>query len=131
MQTRLFLPFLRSARNRLLGRGAVTLKTIPLTLLGLAICVVLYVITWRAVSYFHAQSELGIILSMKIYQMAWITIFIMLIFSSLIAGVSTLYLSKDNEIMVAAPIGWAELFRMRLLTTFFNKLKSNCLRKMW
>ncbi len=120
MQTRLFLPFLCSARNRLLGRGAVTLKTIPLTLLGLAICIVLYVITWRAVSYFHAQSELGIILSMKIYQMAWITIFIMLVFSSMIAGVSTLYLSKDNEIMVAAPIGWTELFRMRLLTTFFN-----------
>ena len=120
MQTRLFLPSLCSARNRLLGRGAVTLKTIPLALLGLAICIALYVISWRAVSYFHAQSELGIILSMKIYQMAWITIFIMLVFSSMIAGVSTLYLSKDNEIMVAAPIGWAELFRMRLLTTFFN-----------
>lgn len=120
MQTRLFFPYLRTGRNRLLRGGAVKLKTIPIALLGLAICLALYLISWRMVSFFQAQSELGIILSMKIFQMAWITIFAMLVFSSMIAGVSTLYLSKDNEIMVAAPIDWAELYRMRLLTTFFN-----------
>jgi len=91
-----------------------------LGLLGIGICIALYLITWRSISYFQSQSELGIILSMKIFQMAWITIFAMLIFSSMIAGVSTLYLSADNEIIVTAPVQLPELFRMRLTTTFIN-----------
>lgn len=89
-------------------------------MLGLAICAALFILTYLSVSYFHKQNELGIILSMKIFQMAWITIFAMLIFSSMIAGVSNLYLSSDNEIITAAPIRMVELFRMRLFTTFVN-----------
>ena len=50
---------------------------------------VLYVGTWRVLSYFHAQDELGIILSIKLFQMAWITIFAMLIFSTMVTGIST------------------------------------------
>lgn len=120
MQLRLFYSYRRAWMHRLFTGKTPRLKTTVITLLGFAICTVLYLVTWRTVSYFHAQSELGVILSMKIFQMAWITIFAMLVFSAMIAGVSTLYLSKDNEILVAAPISWAELYRMRLLTTFFN-----------
>lgn len=119
MNRRLFLPFISSGSNRFFKTGA-RLKIILLSVLGLAICTALFMLTYRSVSYFHSQSELGIILSMKIFQMTWITIFAMLIFSSMIAGVSTLYLSSDNEIIVAAPIRLAELFRMRLITTFIN-----------
>ena len=116
MYSRLFLPFVRTTSNRFLSVGS-NLKTTLLGLLGLAICVTLYLLTHRSVGYFQSQSELGIILSMKIYQMAWITIFAMLVFSSMITGVSTLYLSSDNEIIVAAPVDLPELFRMRLITT--------------
>ncbi len=119
MYSRLFLPFVRTTSNRFLSVGS-NLKTTLLGLLGLAICVTLYLLTHRSVGYFQSQSELGIILSMKIYQMAWITIFAMLVFSSMITGVSTLYLSSDNEIIVAAPVDLPELFRMRLITTFIH-----------
>ncbi|MCG6930283.1 MAG: hypothetical protein LJE64_06965 [Desulfofustis sp.] len=119
MNTRLFLPFLRSGTNRFFRTGP-RLKITLLCGLGLAICLALFLLTHRSVSYFQSQSELGIILSMKIFQMAWITIFAMLIFSSMIASVSQLYLSRDNEIVVAAPIRLPELFRMRLFTTFFS-----------
>lgn len=119
MYPRLFLPFIRTNRNRLLASKS-PLRNLLLGLLGIGICIALYLITWRSISYFQSQSELGIILSMKIFQMAWITIFAMLIFSSMIAGVSTLYLSADNEIIVTAPVHLPELFRMRLTTTFLN-----------
>ena len=119
MYPRLFLPFIRTNRNRLLASRS-PLRNLLLGLLGIGICIALYLITWRSISYFQSQSELGIILSMKIFQMAWITIFAMLIFSSMIAGVSTLYLSADNEIIVTAPVHLPELFRMRLTTTFLN-----------
>lgn len=119
MNTRLFLPFVRSGTNRFFITRS-RLKIVLLTALGLGICAALFVLTYLSVDYFHRQSELGIILSMKIFQMVWITIFAMLIFSSMIAGVSNLYLSSDNEIIVAAPVRISELFRMRLFTTFIN-----------
>jgi ABC-2 type transport system permease protein len=117
--SRLYLPFFRSAKNRFFATRA-QLKGVVLAALGTLICAALYLLTYKSVSYFHSQSELGIILSMKIFQMAWITIFAMLIFSSMITGVTTLYLSKDNEIIVAAPVTLEELFRMRMMTTFLN-----------
>jgi len=120
MTFRLFLPYLRINRNRLFKNGRFNLKLVPIFGLGVAISIALYLVTWKTVGYFHAQSELGIILSMKIFQMAWITIFAMLIFSSMITGVSTLYLSSDNEIIVASPVNISELYGMRLITTFFN-----------
>jgi len=120
MSSRLFLPFLVTSRNRLLEQGKLKVKSVPIAMLGLAICMALYLITWKSVSYFQNQNELGIILSMKIFQMAWIMIFAMLVFSAMIAGVSTLYLSKDNEIIVSSPVQLPELFRMRLITTFLN-----------
>ena len=120
MTSRLLYPYLRINRNRLYNDGRFNLKLLPVGLLGLAICITLYIISWKMITYFQAQNELGIILSMKIFQMIWITIFAMLVFSSMITGVSTLYLSSDNEIIVASPVDKAELYRMRLLTTFLN-----------
>ena len=120
MIPRLFYPFLRINRNRLLKGGRLNLKLTLLGLLGLLICVVLYLVTWKTVGYFHSQNELGIILSMKIFQMAWITIFAMLVFSSMITGVTTIYLSRDNEFIVSAPVDMPELYAMRLSTTFIS-----------
>ncbi len=120
MRSRLFFPYFRINRNRLQKNGRFNLKLLPIGLLGVAICIALYYISWRAMGYFHAQSELGIILSMKIFQMVWITIFAMLLFSSMITGVSTLYLSRDNELIVSSPVDPAELYGMRLVTTFLN-----------
>lgn len=120
MIPRLFFPYIWVLKNKLFSDSVVNRKTVLIFLLGLVICVVLYLVTWRTVAYFHAQNELGIILSMKILQMAWIFIFAMLIFSSMITSVSTLYLSKDNELLVASPAGLDELFQMRLITTFLN-----------
>ena len=120
MFPRLFYPLLRINRNRLLSGGRLNLKLTLLGLLGCAICIVLYLVTFKTVSYFHSQSELGIILSMKIFQMAWITIFAMLVFSSMITSVTTLYLSRDNEFIVSAPVSMSELFSMRLTTTFIS-----------
>lgn len=97
-------------------RGAITRSSIIL-LLGLAVCSVIYLVSYKVLGYFHAQDELGIILSLKIFQMLWIMLFAMLIFSSMVTAVSTLYLSEDNEILLSAPISATEIFRMRFVTT--------------
>ncbi|MDX1776817.1 MAG: hypothetical protein R3297_09565, partial [Desulfobulbales bacterium] len=53
----------------------------------------------------------------KIFQMAWITMFAMLVFSCMVSAVSTIFLSDDNEIIFAAPVANADIFFMRYITT--------------
>ncbi len=113
----LLQPFLLSARNRFFPKNQLPLKTIGVLFFSLAVCLVLYRIGVRVITYFHSQSELGIILSLKIFQMAWITMFAMLIFSCMVSAVSTLFLSQDNEIIFAAPVKNSDIFFMRYCTT--------------
>ncbi|MCI5222782.1 MAG: hypothetical protein D3924_08960, partial [Candidatus Electrothrix sp. AR4] len=113
----LLQPFLRSIRNRFF-RGHVSLRSVAILGFGAALFTALYFISLRVIGYFHSQNELGIILSLKIFQMAWMIMFAMLIFSSMVSAVSSLYLSSDNEILYSAPIQNRQLFRMRFLTSF-------------
>jgi len=113
----LIQPFLFSARNRFFPKNRVPLRTIGILVFSLGVCLVLYKIVVRVVTYFHSQNELGIILSLKIFQMAWITMFVMLVFSCMVSAVSTLFLSQDNEIIFAAPVANSEIFFMRYITT--------------
>jgi ABC-2 type transport system permease protein len=113
----LLQPFRHSTKNRFFPKGRFPVRTIIIALFSLAICLVFYKIGVKVITYFHSQNELGIILSLKIFQMAWITMFAMLVFSCMVSAVSTLFLSQDNEIIFAAPVNTADLFYMRYITT--------------
>ncbi|MDK9707447.1 MAG: hypothetical protein OEL83_10395 [Desulforhopalus sp.] len=117
MVPRLFQPWLHTTRNRLFPGKKANLRLLAIILFGLAICTLIYLGTYKVLRYFHGQNELGIILSLKILQMVWITMFAMLIFSSMITAVSTLYLSQDNEILLAAPVAPREVYLLRFFTT--------------
>ena len=113
----LLQPFLYSAKNRFFPKHTIPFRSLGILIFSLGVCIVLYQIVVKVVTYFHSQNELGIILSLKIFQMAWITMFAMLIFSCMVSAVSTLFLSQDNEIIFAAPVTHAEIFFMRYVTT--------------
>jgi len=113
----LLRPFRCSFKNRFFPPGRFPLKTTTALFFGLFICLGLYLISVRVIGYFHGQSELGIILSLKIFQMAWIIMFAMLIFSCMVSAVSSMFLSQDNEIVCAAPVPPIDLYAMRFVTT--------------
>lgn len=117
MKRTLLTPFLLSNRNRFFPVGKFPSRTIGLILFALTVCLVCYFITVKVVYYFHSQNELGIILSLKIFQMAWIVMFAMLVFSAMVSAVSTLFLSRDNEIILSGPVPPQEVYFMRYLTT--------------
>ena len=113
----LFLPFRHTLRNRFMPSGKISLRTLAIAAFGVLLFVALFLLSHRVLSYFHHQSELGIILSLKIFQMSWSIIFFMLIFSSMVSGVSALFLSNDNDIFCSVPISMSRLYRMRYPTT--------------
>ena len=114
----LFQPFLHSIRNRFFRGQHISLRTAAVLGFGAVLFIGLYLVSLRVIGYFHSQSELGIILSLKIFQMAWMIMFAMLLFSSMVSAVSSLYLSSDNEILYSAPIHEQQLFGMRFITSF-------------
>ena len=120
MMPRLFLPWLCTGRNRLFPGGRPSSTGLLILALGGAVCPLLYLGTHKVLVYFHSQNELGVILSLKIFQMAWITVFAMLIFSSMVSAVATLYLSSDNEIILSAPVSPGEFYLLRYITTTVN-----------
>ncbi|MBU0485930.1 MAG: hypothetical protein KKB30_15610 [Proteobacteria bacterium] len=113
----LLKPFFWSAKHRFFPAGNIPLKTAGIALFSSTVCLVLYFVSLKALNYFHSQNELGIILALKIFQMAWIVMFAMLIFSCMVSAVSTIFLSQDNEIICAAPIQPFKIFQMRYITT--------------
>jgi len=116
-RTTLLQPFFYSAKNKFFPKNKLPLTTVGMLVFSLAVCLVLYKIVVKVVTYFHSQNDLGILLSLKIFQMAWITMFAMLIFSCMVSAVSTLFLSQDNEIVFAAPVPTSDIFFMRYVTT--------------
>ena len=117
MRRVLLQPFLLSAKNKYIPKKAPPYKALGVLIFCLIVCCALYFISFKVIRYFHSQNELGIILSLKIFQMAWIIFFVMLVFSCMVSAVSTLFLSKDNEIVFAAPSPPAALYFMRYWTT--------------
>lgn len=111
--TPLFQPMVFGFRNRFFPGGKASLRSAGIVLFGLILFIGLYLISIKTVSYFHRQNELGIILSLKIFQMAWVIFFTMLIFSNMVSGVSALFLSKDNEIIFASPAPLQDLYLTR------------------
>lgn len=117
MRAPLLYPFRCSIKNRFFPAGSVPYKSIFTLLFGLALSIFLYSVSLRVIRYFHSQNELGIILSLKIFQMAWIILFAMLVFSCMVTAVSTLFLSQDNEIIFASPAPLQKIYSMRYWTT--------------
>lgn len=117
MRRILLRPFRLGLINRFLKNRRSRTRTIGLVIFGLIITTVIYYTSYRVIGYFHRQNELGIILSLKIFEMAWMIIFALLIFSSMVAGISTIFMSRDNEILFAAPIKPDRLYFMRFITT--------------
>ncbi len=117
MKAALFMPFRQGLVNRFWLTHRARWRTSGIVLFGCVVAVAIYLISVRVVAYFYAQNDLGIILSLKIFEMAWMIIFAMLIFSSMVSGVSALFLSRDNEIIFSAPVPTGQLYFMRYVIT--------------
>ncbi len=113
----LLQPFTAALRHRFLPGGRLSSRGLAVCLLAAGLAAGLFAATLAVIGYFHRQNELGVILSIKILQMAWILLFAMQVFSCMVSAVSSFFLSQDNEIVFAAPVPQRALFAMRLATT--------------
>ncbi|MEO8605226.1 MAG: hypothetical protein ABI629_21840, partial [bacterium] len=97
----------RAGRWRLAGFGV----------LASAFAAAIFLFFYRALSYFLSVPEFGPVLTHKLLGMVFITFFSILLFSNIVASLSTFFLSRELDRLVAAPIPLRQLFYARLAET--------------
>lgn len=74
-------------------------------------------ISMRVLRYFSNIEDLGNILAWKLLSMVCITLFSLLVFSSILNALSKLYLAKDLKLVHAMPVSGYKIFLARWIET--------------
>ena len=75
---------------------------------------------YRMLIYFRAAEGIGDLLAAKLLGIALLTFLMILLLSNVIAALSTFFLAKDLELLVAAPVDPIHLYWARLVETGVN-----------
>ena len=114
----LLSPKWQSMRSRAVKKqaGAVGRFTI-LAIVGLAFWGFIFTILYRLLVYFRGISEIGPLLAGKLLGLILVSFFGMLLLSNVIAALSTFFLAKDLDQLVAGPVDWLRLYAAKLVET--------------
>jgi ABC-2 type transport system permease protein len=80
----------------------------------------IFAVVHRMLLYFRGAEEIGDILSAKLLGLALLTFLMILLLSNVIAALSTFFLSRDLELLVASPADPLHVYWARLLETGIN-----------
>ena len=83
--------------------------------IGLAFWIGAFLIFYRVLTYFQGIEEFGDILARKLLSMVLLTFFSLLVFSSIVASLSKLYLSRDLLLVHSLPVSAEKIFLARWL----------------
>ncbi|MEO8621600.1 MAG: hypothetical protein ABI625_11075, partial [bacterium] len=114
----LLLPKWLTARSRTMankdGRQA---RFTVLGGIGLLFWVFIYMVLYQLLVYFRNVPDLGPFLAGKLLGLILIGFFSILLLSNIITALSSFFLAKDLDLLVAAPVDWLTLYGAKLLET--------------
>src|SRR3954465_1506660 len=79
-----------------------------------------YVVLFRLLIYFRGVPDLGPFLAGKLLGLILVGFFSILLLSNIITALSSFFLAKDLDLLVAAPVDWLTLYSAKLLETAVN-----------
>ena len=114
----LLLPKWLTARARTManerGRGA---RFSILGGIGLLFWVFIFTVLYKLLVYFRSVPDLGPFLAGKLLGLILIGFFSILLLSNIITALSSFFLAKDLDLLVASPVDWLALYGAKLLET--------------
>src|SRR3954469_17574061 len=96
------------------GRGA---RFALLAAMGLLFWAFIYTVLYKLLVYFRGVPDLGPFLAGKLLGIILIGFFSILLLSNIITALSSFFLAKDLDLLVAAPVDWLKLYGAKLLET--------------
>jgi ABC-2 type transport system permease protein len=117
----LLLPKWLTARARALAneRGRTARFTL-LAVLGLGFWAFIYTLLYKLLVYFRGVPDLGPFLAGKLLGLILVGFFSILLLSNIITALSSFFLARDLDLLVAAPVDWLKLYGAKLLETGVN-----------
>ncbi|MEO7368538.1 MAG: hypothetical protein ABIZ36_11305 [Gemmatimonadaceae bacterium] len=114
----LLSPKWQSIRSRAVKKqtGAVGRLSV-LGIIGLAFWGFIFTIVYRLLVYFRGISEIGPLLAGKLLGLILVSFFGMLLLSNVISALSTFFLAKDLDLLVAGPVDWLRFYAAKLVET--------------
>ncbi|WKW11381.1 hypothetical protein Strain138_000626 [Pseudogemmatithrix spongiicola] len=114
----LLLPKWLTARARTVagekGRGA---RFAVLGFVGLMFWAFIFGVLYRLLTYFRGVEEIGALLAGKLLGLLLLGFTSILLLSNVITALSSFFLAKDLDMLVAAPVDWLRLYGAKLLET--------------
>src|SRR4051794_870653 len=112
------LPKFLSARARPLGKTeSRTGRLVLFTVVGGAFWLFVFGLLYRLLRYFRGIPEIGALLAAKLLGLMLVSLFGILILSNVVTALSSFFLAKDLDLLVAAPVDWLRLYGAKLLET--------------
>jgi len=107
-----------SAKARPLGKTEnKSGRLILFVLIGAIFWVFVFGLLYRLLKYFRGIPEIGALLAGKLLGLMFISLFGILILSNVVTALSSFFLAKDLDLLVAAPVDWLRLYGAKLLET--------------
>jgi ABC-2 type transport system permease protein len=111
-------PKFLSARARPLGKTENRSgRLILFTLIGGVFWLFVFGLLYRLLRYFRGIPEIGALLAGKLLGLMFVSLFGILILSNVVTALSSFFLAKDLDLLVAAPVDWLRLYGAKLLET--------------
>ncbi len=99
------------------GAGA---RALLLLLLGAGFWTAVFGVAYRVLKYFRGVEEIGPLLAGKLLGVTLLSFAGLLLLSNLVTSLSTFFLAKDLDLLVAAPVDWGRLYLAKLAETMLH-----------
>ncbi|MBI5814429.1 MAG: hypothetical protein HZB29_02330 [Nitrospinae bacterium] len=111
---------IRLLKNSILKSGAPG-KFLALSILAAFFVAGDYLFFRRMLTYMvNLPLEVGELLVIQLLNLLCLTIFSMLVFSNIVASISTLYMSRDLDLLISSPLPILSVFSSKCILTFIN-----------
>lgn len=114
----LLAPKWQSMRARAIKTQTGTVgRSVVLGIVGLAFWGFIFAVLYRLLAYFRGIPEIGPLLAGKLLGLILVSFFGMLLLSNVISALSTFFLARDLDLLVAGPVDWLRLYVAKLIET--------------
>ena len=117
----LLLPKYLTARARTMsGERGRTARFLLIGVFGLLFWALIFTVLFRLLQYFKNVQEIGPLLAGKLLGLILIGFFSILLLSNIITALTTFFLARDLDMLVAGPVDWLRLYGAKLLETLVH-----------
>jgi ABC-2 type transport system permease protein len=117
----LLRPKVLTARTKAMaGERGRTARWLVLAIFGVLFWAFIFGVVFRLLKYFRGVQEIGPLLAGKLLGLILVGFFSILLLSNVITALSSFFLARDLDLLVAGPVDWLKLYGAKLMETLVH-----------